>query len=80
MPNKITPLIDTNLPDWAPLHVGGAYRFVNHDVRLATTGFLTHAALMKYSGLFLATDSALASCRKRYEELFPEISLVEPKQ
>lgn len=62
-----TPTLDTSR--MTVHHDDLGWRFVDHDQQLATSGFTTHAALMKNATGFAVHPTAMASMRQRYQRM-----------
>jgi hypothetical protein len=60
-----------NVTGWEIYYLGDFYRYVSHKEKMATSGFMTMFALKNCKDSFLATPEAIAKCKARYKEYFP---------
>lgn len=54
------------------VYLCGCYRYVNHAEKLATMGFTTLGALLKYTPDFRFDDRAVNNMRDTYKNLIDE--------
>lgn len=50
--------------------VENCYRYVNHDARLATTGYQDEELLRKKTHMISFTDNSIKFMNRRYERIF----------